>query len=433
MERISIQDIAAILTTKSGLKKKEAERFAMMIFDVVKDGLASDRLVKIKGLGTFKVIDIDSRESINVNTGKRVLIEGHDKITFTPDATMKELVNKPFSQFETVVLNDGVEFDDTETAVSEFDNADADAETDDEAVTEPDKPVVAKLLELPVEESPIVKPPVVEPPVEKLPVEELPVEEEPVEEPPVEEPLVEQADSPPSTGNNLMEELPIEGTEEETELETINEEKDMNSIKGLEDATPSNPKRTQWVVLSLIACAVSFAAGYYFGYQKGSSIVMDKWVDDTEVMDTVKTDTTSKDTLAKKAVATTKVEKAEQKVAEPKVAEPEKAEPKKAEPKKAEPEKTVAPAQEATAGNDKYEQMDARVRTGAYRIIGTDHEVKVKAGETLTRICRRTLGPDMECYIEVYNGLPRNAELKEGQKLKIPKIELKKKKPQTTN
>ena len=102
MDRISIQEIAAILISKSGLKKKDAERFATTIFEVVKDGLESERLVKIKGLGTFKVIDIEARESVNVNTGERVLIEGHGRVTFTPDSTMKELVNKPFSQFETV-------------------------------------------------------------------------------------------------------------------------------------------------------------------------------------------------------------------------------------------------------------------------------------------------------------------------------------------
>ena len=109
-ERIPIQELAAVLVAKGGLKKKDAERFAMTVFDIVKDGLAADRLVKIKGLGTFKLIDIDSRESVNVNTGERVLIEGHEKVTFTPDTAMKDLVNKPFSQFETVVLNEGVDF-----------------------------------------------------------------------------------------------------------------------------------------------------------------------------------------------------------------------------------------------------------------------------------------------------------------------------------
>ena len=144
MERISIQEITAVLVLKYGLKKKDAERFGTTIFEVVKDGLESDRLVKIKGLGTFKVIDIEARESVNVNTGERVLIEGHGKVTFTPDATMKELVNKPFSQFETVVLNDGVEFDDMPA--------------DDDDAPETEEPVA-------VEEQPsVLEPPVVEEP-----------------------------------------------------------------------------------------------------------------------------------------------------------------------------------------------------------------------------------------------------------------------------
>ena len=112
MEKISIQEIATVLIEKNGLKRKEAEQFVLTMFDLIKESLATDRVVKIKGLGTFKVVDIEARESVNVNTGERVLIEGHDKITFTPDNTMKELVNKPFSQFETVVLNEGITFDD---------------------------------------------------------------------------------------------------------------------------------------------------------------------------------------------------------------------------------------------------------------------------------------------------------------------------------
>ena len=119
MERISIQEIANILIEKSGLTKKDADLFVMTMFELVKEGLETDRLVKIKGLGTFKIIDIEARESVNVNTGERVVIEGHDNITFTPDATMKELVNKPFSQFETVALNEGVNFDDMEQTDTE--------------------------------------------------------------------------------------------------------------------------------------------------------------------------------------------------------------------------------------------------------------------------------------------------------------------------
>ena len=144
MDRISIQELSAILTVKSGLKKKDAERFATTLFEVVKDGLVSDRLVKVKGLGTFKVIDIEARESVNVNTGERVLIEGHEKISFTPDSTMKELVNKPFSQFETVVLNEGVEFDDAPTIAEP-----AEEELIVETPTVEEPPVVESIVEEP--------------------------------------------------------------------------------------------------------------------------------------------------------------------------------------------------------------------------------------------------------------------------------------------
>ena len=110
MGKITIQEIANKLIAQNGLSKKEATLFGNMMFETVREALERDKTVKVKGLGTFKIIDVESRESVNVNTGERVLIEGHNKITFTPDALMKELVNKPFSQFETVVLNDGVDF-----------------------------------------------------------------------------------------------------------------------------------------------------------------------------------------------------------------------------------------------------------------------------------------------------------------------------------
>ena len=112
MGKVTIQEIASKLIAQNGLSKKEATLFINMMFETIREALERDKMVKVKGLGTFKIIDVESRESVNVNTGERVLIEGHNKITFTPDALMKELVNKPFSQFETVVLNEGVDFKD---------------------------------------------------------------------------------------------------------------------------------------------------------------------------------------------------------------------------------------------------------------------------------------------------------------------------------
>ena len=106
MAKISLQDLSSVLVERRHIGKKEASQFVNEMFYLIQKNLNEDKIVKVKGLGTFKIIDVEDRESVDVNTGDRVLIEGHGKITFTPDALMKELVNKPFSQFETVVLKD---------------------------------------------------------------------------------------------------------------------------------------------------------------------------------------------------------------------------------------------------------------------------------------------------------------------------------------
>ena len=124
MERIFMSDLAARLAELTGMSKRKAQLFMSAIVETIQEGINNDKMVKIKGLGTFKVIDVDARESVNVNTGERLTINSHQKLTFTPDSTMKDLVNKPFSQFETVVLNDGVEFDDN-TESEEDEAADA--------------------------------------------------------------------------------------------------------------------------------------------------------------------------------------------------------------------------------------------------------------------------------------------------------------------
>ena len=432
MDRISIQEIAAILTVKSGLKKKDAERFATTLFEVVKDGLESERLVKVKGLGTFKVIDIEARESVNVNTGERVLIEGHEKISFTPDATMKELVNKPFSQFETVVLNEGVEFDDAATVAEP-----AEEELAVEAPTVETPPVETPPVEEPpveepkVEDLPVEEPPVEEPKVEEQTVEEQSVEEShddepPAEEPPVEEPPVEEA----SVAESPVDELPVEEPlamiqqqepAEEIEKETveIEEEQEMNT-----KTDNTRLKTIAWLAIAIAACLASFVGGYFLGLNKGLSMTgnvftsIEEVADSTEqipVKDKAKVEAKTKvqdvDAPAFKAEPSKPVEVVESPVdrATPPTTPP------------------AAPAASPAADTDKYAEMDNRVRSGAYRIVGTDYEVTAKAGESTSRVSKRTLGPDMECYIEVYNGLKQGAVLEAGKTVKIPKLELKKK------
>ena len=164
-----ITDLASLLAEKHGISHKEAEMFVSLLFDIAKGALHAQKQVKIKGLGTFKLTSVSSRESIDVNTGQRILIEGRDKVSFTPDAAMKNLVNRPFAQFETVILKDDVDFTDIDKKY-------------DEKVEEEALPTEEPVQETPVvEEAPIVEDTVVEEPIVEEPVQEEPI----VEEPPV--------------------------------------------------------------------------------------------------------------------------------------------------------------------------------------------------------------------------------------------------------
>ena len=455
MERISIQELAVVLTVKNGLRKKEAEQFVTMIFDVVKDNLMSERLVKIKGLGTFKVIDIEPRESVNVNTGERVLIEGHEKITFTPDTAMKDLVNRPFSQFETVILNDGVDFDAADNAPlpveEEIEESEALSQpvVDEEAVMMPidEEPAVTP-VEV-VDEEPVVLP-VVDDEVEESIVEEenvaiteeadeAPILDSVVDEPPVDEnepveSLVNDEEAEPVGEEEVPEpanEELTETTNEEVEEAPVDEESEVTYDEDFEqDADSSSASKTWlWVGLALVACVLSFVGGYQFGVRKAGQPM--EIVDSVPVP--VKTQAVAPDTVATKVDTIKK--KAVVPPAEPTPSPVQPATPPVKEKPQQPPVKAAAAAAAETtpeADYKKYEQMDARVRTGAYRIVGTAKEVTVKEGETVRRIAHRVLGPEMECYVEVYNGIKADAPLTAGQTIKIPKLQLKKKKTQQT-
>ena len=375
MGKLTIQDIAKVLVEKSGLTQKEANKFATEMFSIIQQRLEEDELVKIKGFGTFKIINVEARESVSVRTGERVMIDSHAKVTFTPDTVMKELVNKPFSQFETVVLNDGVEFDD----VAE-DNEEEMAAVDD---------VVNPVEELPVVEMAQVEeePQVVETPQ----IEEEPqVEEEPQieEEPQVEEtPMVKLAEDEPVEEEPVADEEPVE---------------EESSWK----------KWLLAVAVVLVLMGLSAYGGYYYAMQKMSAqktetatIKKDEVATPEKPVDSV---AVAKDTVVAAPVEVAQTEvKAEESV-------------KKEETVKQE---VKEPAEEP----DPYAAKDERVRLGAYRIVGTAEEVKVLPGQTFYSICRAHLGPDMQCYVEVYNNLPKDPKIKEGQVIKIPKLKPKKK------
>ena len=247
-EKITLQDLVELLSEKNDMTKKNADAFLRCMFDLIEEALTNEKYVKIKGLGTFKLTEVDSRESMNVNTGERIEIQGHTKISFSPDTTMKELINKPFSHFETVILNDGVELEDTpfdiEPKVEEM------ADEMVEKIIEEPQVEVEPVVEVKVEvvEEPVVSPIVDEPiPVEEVSesVEEEPKEIEAVvdEEPEVSEPV--DIEEKPVEVEEKVE--PIE--EEISEEVSIPEEKVEEKPEIVVPEAPRSENKTTFKVL----------------------------------------------------------------------------------------------------------------------------------------------------------------------------------------
>ncbi len=406
MAKFGVQELATILVNKGGLSNDEAVSFVNAFFDLIQEGMNIDEIVKVKGLGTFKLVNVEARESVNVNTGERVLIDSHAKISFTPDTTMKDIVNKPFSSFETVILNEGVTFDDMNPVVateSDIESEDA-AEYETEVYTEPEA------QEAPVEE--------VETPTEEI------VTSDTVEETAMEEPQqVEQQEETTTTADDNSEMIEIAEEEvpasDDTEEVTDSDDNiDNTDNTDSTDNTDISNDNKSWVIYGAVVAAllVGFIAGVFLSDNVKKLINSQK--EDVVEQELVSSDEKQhKDSMI---IATTNDSAAVKKDSVIK----DSVQAVKAEPQKAEAAKTnvVEPEPEYK----KYEQMDSRVRYGAYYIMGTASVVKTKKDDTSDRLSRRYLGEGMACYIEVYNGITASSVLPEGQDIKIPKLEWKK-------
>ena len=416
MGKLTIQDIAKVLSDRKGLSKNDASNFVNEMFDVIQQALERDMVVKVKGFGTFKIIDVDPRESVNVNTGERVLIEGHNKITFTPDQLLKEIVNKPFSQFETVVLNEGVDF--------------AEDTTSEAYVTPEVKAASMPLVDF-VDEDPSFENPI---PLGENTVAEAPTPD--AEPMPVETSVPVVESEPVSSSASMAAEVSVsdevvEAPVAEVSETTANEESVEEPEEDVYEAEESGSRK--WLIPAvalLLGLGVGYLLGNYFPMKGEQPVEAPK--PPVEMPKTVVEDTLDVDST-KAVVPAPEAEQPAEPIVEKPVEAP-KPEVKAEGPKPVETVKPAAVTPKPVAPEvDKYAAMDARVRTGAYRIVGTEKVVKVKEGDNLRRIAQRTLGPDMECYLEVYNGLKAASPLKIGQEIKIPKLQLKKKKTQTTN
>ena len=447
MGKISIQELASILVDRKGLNKKEASAFISAAFEIIQQRLESDKIVKVKGLGTFKIIDVDDRESVNVNTGKRVLIEGHGKITFTPDSLMKELVNKPFSQFETVVLNEGVDFEDTEKETAPEPPVDphADPSTLD-LVDFGLGRVAADLSNFPVIEDkrrnlaygqwpPKPQAAPVSPQPESATVASPQPESAPVVSPQPESATLapSQPESTPTASPvQKNDEPPVEPQKEDTHDAAEREPEVITDDEGTQE------KRNGWLPILLagfVGVLIGYLAGNYLPLSGVSQLFAEKEPVSQQVVTPVQKSKRAvvkpePKTAASAQTDTSKPETAKPEAAKPEAVKPVATKPAAEKPAAANPQ-AVTPAA-TTDIHSKYAAMDARVRLGAYRIVGTDKVIKAKEGQTLAGISRALFGPGMECYLEVYNNLKASSPLKVGQEIKVPKLEFKKKKKSQT-
>ena len=453
MSKFSLNTLGKLLADKSGLSQVEAELFIRKMFDVCNQGLDVDKQVKIKWLGTFKVQATKDRESINVNTGERFTIEGRDKLTFTPDNILKEIVNKPFAQFETVVVNDGVDFDEIDEKFGEEQTEDAPAQVidflDEEKTATPNPEVVVigseKEKEKEAEDELAKQIAIEQAKLERLKQAQL--EQERIQKEKLEKEKQEQE----RLEQERLEQEKLELAQQQQALKAVVEPAvpaSDESEKEEEEEESSNSHHIvipRYLVVAVCLIVVALIGGMgWFAFNYGQ---MTAQRDHLAMQLNQYHQAPAKKVPAKPAAAPLSQEqKLRQKAMEDSIrmaktveavklaensdeesANAEKAKQTEAKAKAEAKEKAKNKAEEKAASKIASSQYDkdARVRTGAYRIIGVAQTVTVGAGQTLEQISTRYLGTGMECYVEALNG---TSTVKAGQKIKIPKLELKKKK-----
>lgn len=476
MSKFSLNTLGKLLADKSGLSQVEAELFIRKMFDVCNQGLDADKQVKIKWLGTFKVQATKDRESINVNTGERFTIEGRDKLTFTPDNILKEIVNKPFAQFETVVVNDGVDFDEIDEKFGEEQTEDAPAQVidflDEEKTATPNPEVVVigsekekeaedelakqiaieqakleRLKQAQLEQERIQKEKQEQERLEQERLEQERLEQEKLEQKRLEQEKLEQE----RLEQERLEQEKLELAQQQQALKAVVEPAVPASDESEEEEEEEESSNShhivipRYLVVAVCLIVVALIGGMgWFAFNYGQ---MTAQRDHLAMQLNLYRQAPAKKVPAKPAATPLSQEqKLRQKAMEDSIRMAKTAEAVKlaensdeesANAEKAKQAEAKAKAEAKEKAKDKAEEKatskiassqydkDARVRTGAYRIIGVAQTVTVGAGQTLEQISTRYLGSGMECYVEALNG---TSTVKAGQKIKIPKLELKKKK-----
>ena len=495
MSKSNISRLAKSISSKHGLTQAEAERFISKMFEVANEGLHEDKLLKIKWLGTFKVTPVKDRESVDVNTGERIVIEGRDKISFTPDNILKEIVNKPFAQFETVVVNDGVDFSDidekfslqavpAEPIAAEMPSTIGEQKTAEASIGQPESKSFDESKN--TDEQKVADQPTAEvyPSAEAQPM----AEEQSMAG---EQPMVGELQMQPLVGNTTGEQESLVNEDILTKESSLvknasdNEAGTSNEAVASNNAVPSNaaamsneavasnnaamsdgavpseepaaevgeevhfhylmiPKYLVAIICLVFVILLGGMGWFAFNFGKMQAqrdklaMQLQTIKKPTPVATKDSTQTSAEDSAAlalKKKAQEDSIRMAETSKA---VEMAEKTEQGRVEgqaltntsssqigtsskEKGSSQAKGTAPSEPRSSAYD----ADPRVRTGAYRIVGVAQTVTVKDGQSLASLSSLYLGPGMECYVEAVNG---KSEVKVGQKIKIPKLELKRKK-----
>ena len=413
---IKIADIANTLAARHELSQADANAFVTALFSVIEDGLRTDdRQVKVKGLGTFKVTSVSPRESVDVNTGERIVIEGREKIVFTPDTVLRDRVNRPFAQFETVTLRDDVNFSEIDKAFEQ--TAPAIEQTVPATVETPQKPE-----EEPKTDTPPT--PVEDNQPEPVVEEEKPMIEEEKAEGPKEE-SEDKADAPQKTDDapqchqNRLEKMQVEEQRFSNAHHHISSNEvhhhDNGNEEEYDDEQPRNTLAIWLAAIIIILLLIGGAGGGYLWHElsvrnDSIAILQTRLIDIEERIHHAKANAHNGKAPAETTTPT-----------DPATKEKENVTPASATTPTASKSDQTPEEKKPTTATD-YNK-DVRIRTGAYKIVGIDKTVTVKAGQTLTSIARSYLGPGMECYVEAVND---KREYKAGDQVKLPKLELKK-------
>lgn len=476
MSKNSLNGLADKLAEKSGLGQIEAELFIRKMFDVCHQGLAADKIVKMRWLGTFKVTSVKERESVDVNTGERIVIEGRDKISFTPDNILKEIVNRPFAQFETVIVNDGVDF---ESIDKKYEDSLEDEEQEEslekpKPIIEVVEPTETPLPDVVSEETTQAEAVSSSEPTTSGVIDFLDVPENPSEDSSVvvigEDSTIEPQTTvsqevpteeiPSSVSDDIQADSREENSNAEIEAETDAEigadvEIEAETDAEIEADDGVEIRRRHFIIPKYVVIIASFTLllligglGWFaFNYGQMAAqrdhleLQLAQYKTDKNVVSKPANVKSQEQLLQEKArqdslrmAKANDAIKAAERADSLKSAAVDKemsvknlkTDEKSAELKKksATDKKQDKAAEHAKVVSDKYDS-DPRVRTGAYRIVGVDQVVTVGEHQTMATLSKRYLGPGMECYIEALNG---TSTIKSGQKIKIPKLELKKKK-----